>query len=114
IVNLVGNAIKYTDEGGSITVGARKELEFVRVWVKDTGRGISEEDIPKLFKKFGRLDNSFVTAAERGGTGLGLYISKALVELHGGTIDIESKVKVGSTFSFTVPICIERRSENVE
>ena len=113
IVNLIGNAIKYTDEGGSIMVGVKKELEFVRVWVKDTGRGILEEDFPKLFKKFGRLDNSYVTAAERGGTGLGLYISKALVELHGGTIDVESKLKEGSTFSFTVPICTERRYGHV-
>ncbi len=101
--NLIDNAIKFTDKG-SVTVDAYQQGKFVKVNVEDTGRGIAQEDLPRLFKKFGRLESDFVTAAEAGGTGLGLYIGRALVEKMGGKIGVESDVGKGSTFSFTLPI----------
>lgn len=101
--NLLDNAIKFTDKGG-VTVDAYQKGKFVQVNITDTGRGISKEDLPRLFKKFGRLESDFVTAAEAGGTGLGLYISRALVERMGGKISVESEVGEGSTFSFTLPM----------
>ena len=103
LVNLIGNAIKFTDKG-SITIKTVKKRGKAEVSVKDTGRGIAKDDIPKLFHKFSRLDTSFVTAAEAGGTGLGLYITKALVEAHGGKIGVESKPGKGSVFTFTIPL----------
>jgi len=101
--NLIDNAVKFTEKGG-VTVDAYKKGKFVKISVADTGRGISKEDLPRLFKKFGRLESDFVTAAEAGGTGLGLYISKALVEKMGGKMSVESEVGKGATFSFTLPI----------
>jgi len=101
--NLLDNAVKFTDKGG-ITVDAYQKGKFVQINVTDTGRGIAKEDIPRLFKKFGRLESDFVTAAEAGGTGLGLYISRALVERMKGKISVESEVGKGSTFSFTLPV----------
>jgi len=101
--NLLDNAIKFTDKG-RVTVDAYQKGGFVKVNVTDTGRGIAKQDIPRLFKKFGRLESDFVTAAEAGGTGLGLYISRALVERMRGKISVESEVGRGSTFSFTLPI----------
>jgi len=101
--NLLDNAIKFTDRG-SVTIEAYKKGRLVQVNVADTGRGISKTDIPRLFKKFGRLESDFVTAAEAGGTGLGLYISRALVERMRGKISVQSEPNKGSTFSFTLPI----------
>jgi len=101
--NLLDNALKFTDEGG-VTIEGYKKGKFVQVNVTDTGRGITKEDLPRLFQKFGRLESDFVTAAEAGGTGLGLYISRALVERMRGKISIQSTPKKGSTFSFTLPI----------
>lgn len=103
LVNLIGNAIKFTLEGGKITVAyAAKDKEVVTT-VTDTGVGIPQEDMAKLFTKFGRLDNVPVGAAPVAGTGLGLYISKKIVELSGGKIWVESEVGKGSTFSFSLP-----------
>lgn len=102
IVNLIGNSLKYTDTG-FVNVEALTEGKNVKVSITDSGRGISKDDIPKLFNKFGRLDNSFVTAAESGGTGLGLYIVKSIVEAMGGKVGVSSEgVGKGSTFWFTV------------
>lgn len=102
--NLLGNAIKFTDTGG-ITIKANNFGEdFVIISVIDTGRGIRAEDIDKLFKKFSRLDNSYQTIAEAGGTGLGLFISKAYVEQMGGRMGAHSHgLNQGSTFWFTLP-----------
>ena len=101
--NLIDNALKFTETGG-VAVDAYEKGKFVKITVEDTGKGIAKEDLPRLFKKFGRLESDFVTAAEAGGTGLGLYISKALVEKMGGKMGVESEVGKGSTFSFTLPV----------
>jgi len=108
ITNLVGNAIKFTKQGG-ITIKIEPENgKFVKVLIIDTGKGIDKEDITRLFHKFGRLDNSYRTVAEAGGTGLGLYITKSLVELMGGKIGAFSEgPEKGSTFWFTLPVDVK-------
>ena len=103
LTNLLDNAVKFTEKG-SITVDAYRKGRSVQINVTDTGRGIAKGDLPRLFKKFGRLESDFVTAAEAGGTGLGLYISRALVERMRGKMSVQSKVNKGSTFSITLPI----------
>ena len=98
LINLLSNALKFTPEGGRITVRARPEAGGVRCEVTDTGVGIAADDLPKLFQRFSQLPGS-----QAGGTGLGLSICKALVEAHGGTIGVESEPGRGSTFWFTLP-----------
>jgi signal transduction histidine kinase len=124
ILNLVSNAIKFTPDGGTITIqcsefgvrGSRNGIDgdhseprtpnsepaFARVSVTDTGIGIRDEDVPKLFEKFRQLDGSHNRKYE--GTGLGLALTKQLVELHGGTVDVVSAFGTGTTFSFTLPL----------
>jgi len=103
VTNFVGNSTKFTKTGG-ITVRVVDQPEYVRVSVVDTGTGIRQEDIPKLFLKFGRLDFSYQTVAENGGTGLGLYICKMYVEAMGGSIGVHSDGPgTGSTFWVDLP-----------
>lgn len=102
LTNLVSNAHKYTPEGGSITVRARREGEMVRVSVVDTGIGMSEEDQARLFSQFFRSEDPMVR--EQPGWGLGLSVTKRLVELLGGEIGVESELGKGSTFWFTLPV----------
>jgi signal transduction histidine kinase len=97
--NLIGNAIKFTPTGGTITVRAEQVEEEVRFLVEDSGKGIPEAEIPQVF---GRFWQNSETA--RQGTGLGLFIAKGIVESHGGRIWVESKLGVGSRFYFTLPI----------
>ncbi|EPX64024.1 sensor histidine kinase [Cystobacter fuscus DSM 2262] len=99
ISNLVGNALKFTPPGGTITVRAKPVDGMVRFSVKDNGPGISPTDVPHLFERFWRS----ASASERG-TGLGLNIVKTLVEAHGGTVWVESQLGAGSTFFFTLPV----------
>ncbi|MBE9126667.1 response regulator [Coleofasciculus sp. LEGE 07092] len=99
--NLVGNAIKFTDSG-SVTVSATVAEDFLKVTVADTGIGISTDKFEDIFKSFEQADASLSRAYS--GTGLGLSITKQLIELHGGTIQVESKVGEGSRFIFTLPI----------
>ncbi len=101
LTNLLDNAIKYTPTGGVITVGALPGEEMVQIFVRDTGVGIPEEDLPRLFERFYRVDKA--RSREMGGTGLGLSIVKHLVGAHRGTIRVESRANVGSTFWFTLP-----------
>jgi signal transduction histidine kinase len=101
--NLVGNSLKFTPKGGSITMGVRQAGGFLEIYVTDTGQGIDAADIPRLFQKFGRIDNA-TTSTPVNSTGLGLYICKQYVELHGGKIWVQSEPKKGSTFTFTLPI----------
>ena len=100
--NLVNNALKYTQAGG-VTVSSRfdGEKHQVEVRVQDTGRGIKEEDIVKLFEKFQRLDDPYQKQA---GTGLGLAICKEIIRQHGGTVGVESKKDQGSCFYFILPV----------
>jgi len=100
LVNLTGNALKYTPNQGRVEISVKEQKDGVKVSIHDSGKGIAKEDIPRLFQKFGRLEGSFVSSAEAGGTGLGLYITKGLVELQGGKIWAESEKGQGSTFNF--------------
>ena len=97
--NLIGNAIKFTPAGGSITLSAARTVGPVQCSVTDTGPGIPAGQIPRLFGKFWQ--------ARRGdgrGVGLGLAIARGIVEAHGGTIDVRSEVGRGSVFSFALPV----------
>lgn len=98
--NLIENAIKYTKQG-SVTVDVQGDEEQVRVTINDTGIGIPAEDIPHLFQKFYRVDNT--DTREIGGTGLGLYLSRRLVESMGGHLTLDSEYGKGSTFTIAVP-----------
>lgn len=101
LTNLLSNAHKYTASGGSVTITARGEGGRVRVSIRDTGIGLSPDDQARLFTKFFRAQNSMTQGVR--GTGLGLMITRALVELHGGEITVTSALGQGSTFSFTLP-----------
>jgi signal transduction histidine kinase len=100
IFNLLSNAVKFTPAGGSVDVWATQDNGEVTVSVADTGRGIAAEDLRRIFEEFRQTD----AGIEQGeGTGLGLALSKRLVELHGGRIWAESELGTGSTFVFTLP-----------
>jgi signal transduction histidine kinase len=102
LLNLLSNAVKFTPNGGRITIAARPEDGgLIRVSVSDTGIGITPEDQSKLFQDFVQLDAS--TSRQYEGTGLGLALSRRLVELHGGAMGVESAPGAGSTFWFTLP-----------
>lgn len=98
--NLIDNAIKYTQQG-SITVSLTGNDKIVQIQVADTGTGIPEEDIPHLFQKFYRVDSSMTRTV--GGTGLGLYISRKIIEMYNGHIWVESQIGKGSTFFINLP-----------
>ncbi len=101
IDNLLNNAIKYSPDGGTVTVRLSEEQGFVKVSVIDEGLGISKSDAERLFERFYRVDKA--RSREQGGSGLGLAISKEVIELHGGQIWVESVEGKGSNFSFTLP-----------
>lgn len=102
IINLLSNAIKFTHKGGSVTVTAERVDSHLRVSVADTGVGIPAKDVARLFDKYEQA-RSRATRGEKG-TGLGLYITKQLVEMHGGEIHVQSETGKGSVFTFTLPI----------
>lgn len=99
--NLISNAYKYTPDGGSITISAVLEGDYVLTSVTDTGIGMTPEELDNLFTKFWRADQLHVR--EQHGTGLGLAIAKNLIEMHGGEMGVTSEKDVGTTFSFTLP-----------
>lgn len=101
LFNLLGNALKFTPAGGLVTLRVWREHESVVFQIKDTGIGIAEEQIPLLFQKFQQLETSYHRTYE--GTGLGLALTKQLVELHGGRITVESVVTQGSLFTVWLP-----------
>jgi signal transduction histidine kinase len=103
--NLLDNAVKYTPEYGSVEVKIFEEKEYLKISIKDDGVGIPKEDQVKLFSKFFRASN--VVRMETEGTGLGLFISKNIVEQHGGTISIKSEEGHGTEVVFTIPIKIK-------
>jgi GAF domain-containing protein len=108
LINLVGNAIKFTD-AGEVAIKAEVNNGAFYVSVRDTGPGISAADQSKLFQEFQQADNAITR--KKGGTGLGLAISKRIIEMHGGRIWVESQSGQGSTFTFTLPVIVERQVE---
>jgi signal transduction histidine kinase len=108
LINLVGNAIKFTD-AGEVAIKAEANNGSFHVFVRDTGPGISATDQAKLFQEFQQADNAITR--KKGGTGLGLAISKRIIEMHGGRIWVESELGRGSTFTFTLPVVVERQAE---
>jgi len=100
LTNLVSNAIKFTEKGG-ITIFSEKGYNCIQVSVRDTGPGIEQENLPRLFQRFEQLERGI--GRKTGGTGLGLAISKEIIEAHGGKIWAESKAGAGAVFSFTLP-----------
>ncbi len=109
MTNIINNAIKFTDKG-KVIISTSKEPNAVAVSIRDTGPGIREGDIPRLFQRFEQLEKG--TERKPGGTGLGLAISKEIIEIHGGKIWVESVFGEGTTFFFNLPI-IERRGSRV-
>ena len=100
MINLLSNAIKYNKAGGKVKVAASEDDGKIRVDIEDTGIGISEKDIPHMFEKFFRAEGA---SRETPGTGLGLAVTKSLVEVMGGMIEMQSKLGEGSRFSFSLP-----------
>ena len=101
LLNLTSNAVKYNREGGQVHISATVNEGVIQIAIKDTGRGIRTEDMDKLFDKFRRIEE---TEGSTKGTGLGLPITKRLIELHKGNMEVISEWGVGSTFSFTLPV----------
>lgn len=100
LANLLGNALRFTDRGGSVHVGAKRSGPTVEVFVRDNGTGIPPSELPRIFERYWTVRRN----APKGGTGLGLAIARGIVEAHGGRLWAESAVGKGSTFRFTVPV----------
>lgn len=111
ITNIFDNAVKYTEEG-KVTLAITGNDEVVQVRISDTGPGIPAEDVPHLFQKFYRVDNSATRTI--GGTGLGLFICKKIVELYGGNLWAESEVNKGSTFYINIPRLTTQRAHQLQ
>ncbi|MEJ1157979.1 sensor histidine kinase [Prosthecomicrobium sp. N25] len=105
LINLLSNAIKFTNPGGSVTLGARPEGDRVAIFVRDTGIGISERDIARLGTPFMQADSGYDRKHE--GTGLGLSVVKGLAALHGGTVEIESRLGEGTCVTVRIPVVAE-------
>lgn len=101
IVNLISNAIRYSNENGCILIRLYKENDFVKIIVKDKGIGIPRESLDYIFERFYRVDKS--RCRNTGGTGIGLTISKSIIDLHKGKIEVKSKINEGSEFIITLP-----------
>ncbi|MDJ0516298.1 MAG: ATP-binding protein [Trichodesmium sp. MO_231.B1] len=101
LFNLLSNAIKFTPSGGNVRLKVMRDRHTAIFQVEDTGMGISQEQKPLLFKKFQQLDSPY--NRQQGGTGLGLALTKQLIELHSGIIEVESTVNIGSTFTVKLP-----------
>src|SRR5438128_107872 len=100
LFNLLTNAVKFTPEGGTVTVSAKRIDGQVVIAVADTGVGIAAEDLTKVFEEFGQAKNQ---QGQTEGTGLGLALVRRYAELHGGSVRVESTVGTGSTFTFSLP-----------
>lgn len=112
MLNLISNAIKFTQKGGKITVDAKKSDTKVIITVEDTGIGISEDKISDIFNRFVQVNRSLIKSQE--GSGIGLSLVKSLVELHGGTISVESELNKGSKFIFYIPIRLVSNENNLK
>ena len=102
LYNLISNAVKFTDRGGIVRIRARRDGDRVSIAVIDTGVGIAPTDLSRLYRSFEQL--TLPSGDRPGGTGLGLALTKRLVEMHGGTIDVESELGVGTTFTVRIPV----------
>ncbi len=111
VTNLFDNAVKYT-ESGKVTVGLTANDDVVQFYIKDTGAGIPPEDLPHLFQKFYRVDNSATRTI--GGTGLGLFISRKVIELYGGHVWTESELGKGSTFFVNLPRISSQKASQMQ
>ena len=111
ITNIFDNACKYTEQG-KISIGLTGDAGTVQMYIKDTGAGIPAEDVPHLFQKFYRVDNSATRTI--GGTGLGLFICRKIVELYKGRVWVESEVGKGSTFYINLPRLDTARAESLQ
>lgn len=115
LLNLVGNALKFTPANGVITLSFFSDGKEVEVLVKDSGVGILKEDLAKLFTKFGRLESSYEHSSSTGGTGLGLYICKSLINMMKGRVWATSEgIGKGTTFIFTLPVASAKVLANAE
>jgi len=103
LLNIVTNAIKYTPQGGTVTIGLENDEESVTFTVRDTGIGIAAGDLPHIFERFWRADPARSRTSDRPGTGLGLAITKWIAEAHGGTITVQSRPGRGSVFTVKLP-----------
>ena len=110
IINIISNAIKYNKKDGSVRVTCEKEGDFACVTVADTGIGIPEADLPRIFDRFYRVDKA--RSRERGGTGLGLAIAKEIAMRHGGDIEIESEYGKGTVMKLKLPLTGEENEKN--
>jgi two-component system phosphate regulon sensor histidine kinase PhoR len=106
-INLIGNAINYTKDGGKVTVTVSVKTDHLEIMVQDSGEGIPKDAMPRLFTKFFRVSGSLEQGSK--GSGLGLYITKSIVELHKGNISAESVVGLGTTFTFTLPLATKEQ-----
>ena len=112
VTNLLSNAMRYTSEGGWVVVTVKQDRNDVLISVRDTGMGIAKEDIPRTFARFWRSDASRERAA--GGLGVGLAITKGIVDQHNGTISVESELGKGTTFTLRLPIDQQRHGRHHE
>ena len=104
ITNLLDNAIKFTSPGGRITITIQQDEQFLKTSIKDTGIGIPSEKQSRIFERFYRIDQA--SSSNGKGTGLGLYIAKNLLEMHGSLIMVTSEAGKGSEFSFILPALV--------
>ncbi len=102
ILNLLTNAVKYTPSGGTVTIRVEEEDHHLKIEVSDTGYGISEEELPRIFDKFFRSSDAHIK--EHTGNGLGLALSREIVHLHNGEIDVESRIGEGTRFTLLLPV----------
>jgi len=102
IINLIGNALRHTEQNGRVTVRLEQYIELISIEIIDNGPGISPEYLPYIFERFYRIDNS--RTRDQGGTGLGLSIAKGYIEAHGGKIMVQSAVGEGTTFKIVLPV----------
>ncbi|MGM8214005.1 ATP-binding protein [Bacillaceae bacterium W0354] len=108
LTNLIDNAFRHTSENGTVTINVEEKHDKIIVHVSDNGSGIPEEDLPFIFERFYKSDKARTRNTEKKGTGLGLSIAKHIIEEHGGNIFATSQLKVGTTFTFSLPLLIEK------